>query len=231
MRIERLSSIDSTNLEAQRRAVAGEPGPLWLVAVEQTAGKGRLGRTWISKPGNLYSTLIWPTAAALRDLSQLSFVAALGVSDAASKFAPANSVSLKWPNDILLNGSKFCGILVESLKPGLVAIGIGINIAHVPDGLPYKAEKLTGAADDTVFEQLNLSLSYWLKIWDEGEGFAAISAAWESRCHHIGKAVSVDGLQGTFKGLGPDGALLLEKSTGETKPIYAGDVRVEYQAP
>lgn len=237
MRVSRHETIDSTNLEAHRLVAAGEQGPLWIVAGEQTAGRGRLGRTWVSKPGNLYATLIWPTAAPVQTLSQLSFVASLAVADAAERFADPGAVSLKWPNDCLLNGHKFCGILAESLhsraleafRGGLVALGIGINVDYVPDNLPYRAERLAGADLHQLFQELAASVSKWLEIWDEGRGFPQIIAAWEKRCRHIGMWVKIGEEQGTFTGLAPDGALLLKKSASEIKPIYAGDVRVEYQ--
>ena len=231
MRINRLATVDSTNLEAWRLVEAGERGPLWIVSAEQTAGKGRLGRSWVSKPGNLYSTLLWPTMAEQSALGQASFVAALAVHQAASNFVDQASISLKWPNDCLLNGAKFCGILAEVLAPGILALGIGINVEHVPEGLPYNAERLTGAKVESVFQQLSLSLLNWLEIWDEGRGFPSVCRAWEARCHHIGKAVFVDGQEGTFLGLAMDGALLLRLANGECKHIYAGDVRVEYQKP
>jgi BirA family biotin operon repressor/biotin-[acetyl-CoA-carboxylase] ligase len=182
----------------------------------------------VSRPGNLYCTLLWPTMAEASHLSQLSFVAAVAVHDTATSFASPGAISLKWPNDGLLHGAKFCGILAEVIAPGLVAIGVGINIAHVPEGLPYKAARLAGADVESVFQHFAASLSKWLEIWDEGRGFAAIARAWEARCPSLGKAITVNGLAGTFKGLGPDGALLLRLESGQTHAIYAGDVRVEY---
>ncbi len=229
MRTLRYPTIDSTNLEAARLVGGGERGPLWIVAGEQLAGKGRLGRGWVSKPGNLYSTLLWPTMAEPAALSQISFVAAVAVHETASKFASPSAISLKWPNDCLLGGAKFCGILAEVIAPGLVAIGIGVNIDHVPEGLPYRAAKLEGARAESVFQQLTLSLSHWLEIWDEGRGFAAIRKAWEARCRHVGQFVSVDGQPGTFAGLASDGALVLKTANGEVRHVYAGDVRVEYE--
>ncbi len=127
-------------------------------------------------------------------------------------------------------GREFCGILAESLAPGVMAVGIGVNVAHVPDNLSYKATYLDGISLESFFQELSLSLSYWLEIWDDGRGFPAVISAWEKRCKHIGLRVSVGEEQGTFAGLAPDGALLLKKSFNEIKPIYAGDVRVEYQS-
>jgi BirA family transcriptional regulator, biotin operon repressor / biotin---[acetyl-CoA-carboxylase] ligase len=221
-------TIDSTNLEAHRLVAKGETGPLWIVSAVQTSGKGRLGRAWVSNPGNLYATLLWPTAAPQHAHSQLSFVAALGVHAAASHFSVPASITLKWPNDCLLHNAKFCGILAEAIKPNLVAIGIGVNIAHVPEGLPYPVAKLENATVDLMFEKLSASLANYLKIWDEGRGYARIAAAWQDRCPSIGKAILVDGEKGIFHGLGPDGALQLKTLSGAIKSFYAGDVRIGY---
>ena len=229
MRIIRLATVDSTNLEARRRVQAGEKGPLWIVSAEQTAGKGRLGRNWVSKPGNFYGTLLWPTAAPQSALSQVSFVAALAVHQSASEFVSPKRISLKWPNDCLVDGAKFCGILCEGITTNLVAIGIGINIAHVPEGLPYQAARLEGAHVELVFEQLELNLSKKLSIWNSGQGFDQIRQDWMARCRHIGKAISVDGEAGVFDGLALDGAMLLRRANSELRAVYAGDVRVEYE--
>jgi BirA family biotin operon repressor/biotin-[acetyl-CoA-carboxylase] ligase len=229
LRILRLATVDSTNLEAIRLAEIGERGPCWIVSAEQTAGKGRLGRAWVSESGNFYGTLLWPTIAPLTAISQVSFVAALAVHETATKFSDGATISLKWPNDCLLDGAKFCGILCEGLGNGLVAIGIGINIAHVPERLPYQVARLCNATVESVFKQLQLSLSKHLEIWNDGNGFDRIRKDWMQRCPHIGTKISVDGQAGTFTGLGLDGALLLQLPGGEVKTIYAGDLRVEYQ--
>jgi BirA family transcriptional regulator, biotin operon repressor / biotin---[acetyl-CoA-carboxylase] ligase len=223
------ATIDSTNLEAQRLVAKGEAGPLWIVSAEQTMGKGRMGRAWVSKPGNLYATLLWPTSAPQHALSQLSFVAALAVHQAASNFANPAAISLKWPNDCLFNNAKFCGILAEAIKPNLVAIGIGVNIAHVPEGLPYRVAKLESATVDLMFEKLAIGLSSYLQIWDEGSGFHKIVAAWETRCASIGQAITIDTEKGIFQGLGADGALQLRLANAEVKSFYAGDVRIGYE--
>ncbi len=229
MRIIRLATVDSTNLEARRLAEQGERGPLWIVSDEQTAGKGRLGREWVSNPGNFYGTLLWPTTVPPQQLPQLSFVAALAVQTTATTFAPGQQVALKWPNDCLLDGAKFCGILCEKIGHGRVAMGIGINLAHIPEGLPYAVARLADADLESVFEHLNLNLSNTLKIWNDGQGFDIIRQSWMERCPHINQPIRVDTAKGVFAGLAPDGALLLQTASGELKHIYAGDVKVEYQ--
>jgi BirA family transcriptional regulator, biotin operon repressor / biotin---[acetyl-CoA-carboxylase] ligase len=165
--VRRYATIDSTNLEAHRLHEAGESGPLWLLADEQTAGKGRLGRAWVSEKGNCYSTLILPLhslgsvmagprpghpdldagwaarrppmtdVGGVSSVPQIGFVVALAVSDVVAQFAP--NVQLKWPNDVLVDGAKISGILCEVLSPSplTLAIGCGINVAHAPQGMNY----------------------------------------------------------------------------------------------
>jgi BirA family biotin operon repressor/biotin-[acetyl-CoA-carboxylase] ligase len=128
-----LDRIDSTNAEAARRAAAGEAGPLWLLARDQTGGRGRRGRAWQSPPGSFAGSLLYrppgtPAEAALR-----SFAAALAVRDAlVSLGVPGGRLALKWPNDVLLDGRKLAGILLESPQPGTLVVGIGVNLAEAP---------------------------------------------------------------------------------------------------
>ena len=138
--------INSTNLEARRLADQGETGPLWLTAGEQTLGRGRLGRAWVSEPGNLYATFLFPTAAEQQAAAQVSFVAALAVHDMVTELRPGLSPRIKWPNDVLVGGAKFCGVLAEVVgsSPTRIAIGCGVNVAHAPQGTPYPVMALGG---------------------------------------------------------------------------------------
>jgi BirA family transcriptional regulator, biotin operon repressor / biotin---[acetyl-CoA-carboxylase] ligase len=227
-RLIHFERIDSTNAEARRLAQAGERGPLWIWSDEQTGGRGRLGRTWVSEPGNLYVTCLFQTAAPVASLAQASFVAAIAVHELASNLLPKENFFLKWPNDVLMNGAKFCGILTEVVgtDPTRVALGCGINLAHAPKGTPYPVAALGNElAADAILPKLALSFWNWIEIWDEGRGFPAIRKAWLERAAGVGKEVSVDGLTGQFEGLGPDGALLIMFSDGTKKHIHAGEVR------
>ncbi len=226
-----LTSIDSTNAEAHRLVAAGEAGPLWIVADEQLAGRGRLGRTWVSKPGNLYATLILPCAVPLSVLPQLSFVAALAIQHTASSFVDSSPITLKWPNDCLLNSAKFSGILIETLSSNLIGLGMGINISHAPEGLPYKAAALSqfgsSASPLAVHAELDSAFQLWFSIWNLGSGFAEIRAAWTKFCGHLQKPITVrlpEGeVSGIFAGLAEDGAMLLRVDS-ELRKIHAGDV-------
>src|SRR5262249_13874465 len=123
-------TLTSTNQEALARARCGERGPLWIAAESQTARRGRRGRTWVSEPGILYATLLLIDPSAAERAAELSFVAALALHDALVAAVPgvASRLAFKWPNDLLLDGGKLAGILVESERSadGLaVAVGIG----------------------------------------------------------------------------------------------------------
>lgn len=230
--VRRFASIDSTNLEAQRLAAAGERGPLWLLAAEQVSGRGRLGRNWVSASGNLYSTLLLPTEATTAVVPQIAFVVALAVHDAVRALCPDANVKLKWPNDCLLNGGKVAGILCETVGQGLVAIGCGINVAHAPQGLAYATAYLQQAAGDVsvdgAFSAYSTALGQRLVQWSGGAGFASILADWQARGHSLGEAVQVRQGEtvrvGSFAGLAPDGALRLQKPDGTIENVYAGDV-------
>jgi BirA family biotin operon repressor/biotin-[acetyl-CoA-carboxylase] ligase len=227
-RVIHFERIDSTNSEARRLAEAGERGPLWIWSDEQTVGRGRHGRAWVSEPGNLYVTCLFETAAPASAAAQISFVAAIAVHELASQLLPKAGFFLKWPNDVLLGGAKFCGLLAEVVdtNPTRIALGCGINLAHAPSGTPYPVAALGSQfTPDSVLQKLAICLWHWLEIWDEGRGFAAIRAAWLERAVGVGKDVSVNGLTGRFEGLAEDGALLVKLADGTQKQVHAGEVR------
>jgi BirA family biotin operon repressor/biotin-[acetyl-CoA-carboxylase] ligase len=223
--------IDSTNLEARRLADEGECGPLWLVADMQTGGRGRLGRDWTSEPGNLYATFLFSIADGPQPAAQVSFVAALAVHDTVMSLKPALAPRIKWPNDVLIGGAKFCGVLPEVVggSPTRIAIGCGVNVAHAPEGTPYPVTALgPELALGTVLDQLDLHLTHRLAQWDDGRGFAAIRQQWAERALGLGGGVTASlgekRLVGTFDGLASDGALILKQPDGTLSLIHAGEV-------
>ncbi len=230
--VRHFDRIDSTNQEARRLADDGECGPLWLWADEQTVGRGRLGRSWVSEPGNLYATFLFPMAEGPQAAAQVSFVAALAVHDTAMTFRPELSPRIKWPNDVLIGGAKFCGVLPEviGVSPTRVAIGCGVNIAHAPEGTPYPVTALGGGlAVEAVLRELDRNLATRLRQWDEGRGFALVRQDWAKRALGLGGSVTATSgtaaLSGVFKGLAADGALILETADGDLHAIHAGEVK------
>ena len=230
-------SIDSTNEEAKRLLAVGQVGPLWIAARRQTAGKGRQGRSWSSQPGNLAATYLAPFAGGPADAALLSFVAALAVADTFDNLAPGQNIALKWPNDVLLNGRKACGILLESFgnkdNSLYLAIGIGLNLSHHPgpdstNWPPTSIEDETGTAPEFGLSLNLLALALSDRLQElSTQGFAATRQAWLGRAAHLGQDIQVrlprETLTGRFAGLDTTGALVLEQPTG-TRLIAAGDV-------
>ncbi len=227
-RLLHFHSIDSTNAEARRQALSGETGPLWICADKQIGGRGRQGRTWVSEPGNLYVTYLFCMACAPQAAAQISFVAAIAVHELATELRPDASFSLKWPNDVLMDGAKFCGILAEVLNtsPTQIALGCGINLGNAPADTPYPVAALGNSLPPlSVLEKLAVSLCKWIVIWDEGKGFPIIRNEWMDRAVGIGKNLLLDGKPGYCNGIATDGALLVTMSDGIARSVYAGDVR------
>jgi BirA family biotin operon repressor/biotin-[acetyl-CoA-carboxylase] ligase len=212
-------------------ARAGAVEGLWLRAERQTAGKGRQGRAWESPVGNLYaSTLVrlYPTDP---QAATLALVAAVALDDAVRTFAPEAPLVLKWPNDLLIDGAKLSGILLERADDAVV-IGFGVNLAHHPQALDRPATSLAAhghAPDPQLFlETLAESMARWLSRW-RGEGLGAIRDRWLARAHPPGTALTArlaDGtsLDGLFEGLTGDGALILRLADGAHRVIHAADV-------
>jgi BirA family transcriptional regulator, biotin operon repressor / biotin---[acetyl-CoA-carboxylase] ligase len=230
-RVIHFERIDSTNSEARRLADAGELGPLWIWSDEQTGGRGRLGHTWISEPGNLYATCLFQTGASEISAVQISFVAAIAVYEVATRLVPNGRFLLKWPNDVLNGGAKFCGLLSEIVgtNPTRIALGCGINLAHSPVLASYPVTKLGSEFKaHAVLSGFAVQFANWLKVWDEGRGFAKIREAWLQRSVEIGHHLTVDGVAGTFDGLANDGALLVSFGGAPLKAVYAGEVQFAY---
>jgi BirA family biotin operon repressor/biotin-[acetyl-CoA-carboxylase] ligase len=229
-----LDEIDSTNEEARRRAVGGEQGPLWIAARRQTAGRGRRGRVWQGGNGNLAATLLLRPDAPAGEAAQLSFAAALAVADMARHFAPDIPVTVKWPNDVLADGCKLAGILLESGNDHgfWLAIGIGVNLAEAPTGTEFpatslKASRGTAPSPQDALTVLADRFAHWHRVWREG-GFQVLREAWLGRAHHLGGPIKArlprEEQEGVFEGIDASGALLLNQGQGRVRAIAAGEV-------
>ncbi|MEM6623245.1 MAG: biotin--[acetyl-CoA-carboxylase] ligase [Pseudomonadota bacterium] len=230
-----LDQIDSTNREAERRAKAGIDRPIWLAARHQTAGRGRQGRAWESPGGNLYATYLEPTELPPSQAALIGFVAALAVADALIALAPNIDVQTKWPNDVLLNGAKASGILLErfSGKQNALAVGIGINLAeHPPQHVTrWRATSLraeTGSAPefDTALLELASAFDRWRQVFQTA-GFLAIRTAWLARAARLGAEIEVrlekEVITGRFDDLDAEGGLVLDVGARQRR-VAAGDV-------
>ncbi len=224
-------SIGSTNSEACALARAGERGPLWIIAREQTAGRGRRGNSWISEPGNLYVSLLLADVPPGR-AGDLAFVAGLAVHDAVGELARNMPVrlTLKWPNDVQLGNAKFAGLLIE-VENSWAVIGVGINCAHHPAQIPNVTDlKSSGIAVslEQLFAALSKHMLIRLQQWEMGNGFAAIRADWLSACSGVGHPIlvrlSTQELTGKFENIDGRGHLMLRLCDGRIETIAAGEV-------
>lgn len=229
-------SLDSTSSEARRRAETSAAGPVWIVALEQTAGYGRRGAAWKQGAGDIAATLLFEPDAGLDRLGQLSFVAALAVADTVKRYAPHAPLALKWPNDVLVDGGKISGILLELLKDGerpLIALGVGVNIVSKPQLQDYPAARLldwlAGGPPPTPLEfiaELDGAFDQWRSVWRR-QGFEPIRSAWLAAASGRGGKIRVrlpnETLEGVFAGLDSSGALIVDCESGR-RLISAGTI-------
>ncbi len=209
------------------RSGAGEG--LWFRAERQTAGKGRQGRAWESPLGNLYISTLVRLRPSDPPAATLALVAAVALDETVRTFGV--SATLKWPNDLLVDGAKLSGILLERIDDAVI-LGFGVNLAHIPAGLDRAATSMRAygpAPDPEIFaETLAEAFARWVARW-RGEGLAAVRDRWLAHAHPQGTALTArlaDGsaLDGLFGGLDRDGALILRLADGATRVIHAGDV-------
>lgn len=234
-----LEAVDSTMDEARRRAEQGEdeaPDGTLIWAKEQTKGRGRRGREWVSPRGNFYASLILRPEVPLAEAAQLGFVAGIAIYDTIGELCePGYECRLKWPNDILLNGRKVGGILLESkagadVHPEYVILGTGINLLRHPPDTQFPAtsfaEEHLAIPDVQFLESFARHFMDWIGRWVE-KGFQPIRDQWKWRAKGIGEEIEVRLEKETFKGifsdLDSDGALLLA-ADGGTRRVTAGEV-------
>lgn len=235
-----LDETDSTNAEARRMAERGETGPLWVVARRQSAGRGRRGRAWSSETGNLAATFLTVLRRPPAEAAQLTFVAALAAADLLDAYAPPALVAIKWPNDVMLDGRKASGILLESgphANGGLwLAAGIGVNLAHAPTDTERPATALADhlrgdvsapPSIEKAAEVLAEAFAAWMARW-MSLGFQPVLDAWAARASGLHGPCTArlghETLTGRAEGVEPDGALRLRLPSGELRRISAGDV-------
>jgi BirA family biotin operon repressor/biotin-[acetyl-CoA-carboxylase] ligase len=224
-------TIGSTNDEALRLAREGAPHGTVVHADQQTTGRGRLAHTWHSPPGNLHMSVLLRTGHRPDRTAELSFLAALAVADTVETLLPPQSRAvLKWPNDVLVNGGKIAGILLEQADADATVLGIGLNVLEAPANVALKATTIVASggiasvdsARDIVLQQLGRRLASWLE-----DGFTPIREEWLQRSFPIGSAIRTNAagepVTGQFAGLDPDGALLLDTPEGRRR-IIAGEI-------
>ncbi|GGE07842.1 biotin--[acetyl-CoA-carboxylase] ligase [Polymorphobacter glacialis] len=228
-----LAEVGSTNDWLLART-SELPDGHWVIADRQTAGRGRRGRAWGDGAGNLMASVL---VRAEGPMQQLSFVAALALHTALAASGgqggdpPVPRFLLKWPNDLLLDGLKVSGILLERSGEALV-IGLGVNIASSPDTTERPAISLAAAglpapAPLDLLARLMPAFAEYRGLW-QTQGFDPIRTRWLARAAGVGDRITArlgtETLEGVFEGLEPDGALALRLDDGQLRPVHAGEV-------
>ncbi|MGI9416399.1 MAG: biotin--[acetyl-CoA-carboxylase] ligase [Geminicoccaceae bacterium] len=236
--LHHVETVGSTNDEASKLADGGAASGTVLLADRQTAGRGRLGRRWHSKPGNLHASILLRPDCALKAASQLSLLAGVALADILVDAGPSRSeIKLKWPNDVLIDGGKVAGILLESAgdKNGRLAhviLGVGVNLVWAPDDVGYTTTSLEAKGFPKRSPAAWLSaytarLAHWLDRWRH-EGFADVRNAWRARSYGLGGPIRLrldrEEVDGRFVDLTEAGALLIERADGTRRELTAGDV-------
>ncbi|MBX7221034.1 MAG: biotin--[acetyl-CoA-carboxylase] ligase [Blastocatellia bacterium] len=241
--IEHFETIPSTNTELKKRAAAGASEGLCLIAAEQTAGRGRYDRTWVSPPGEgLYLSVLLRPNVAVEHLPLTALLGAVTVVRALHRMSegrPALSLDIKWPNDVLLNGKKVCGILTEAGfaegKLSYLVLGVGINLFQqtFPPGLMFPPTSLKLEAPDLPVTKEAVSHAFLAELETVYGVFVQtpqqVTKEWEQLSSYAtGKTVQINTgkhiVAGITQGLRADGALLVRLPSGQVEPVTAGDV-------
>lgn len=236
--VEVFDEIDSTILEARRRAERGDASPVWLIAKCQTAGRGRRGRAWTSHDGNLMATLLFTTEQPPQHIALLGFATGVALAETIDAVVGAGAAQLKWPNDVFINGAKAAGIMLDSgtLSSGQtwVALAFGVNLADAPENIDQTTTCLRDLLPPDAPAPAPLAFLATVRPKLEGwsarilnEGFEPLRKAWLSRAYGLGQEVQViQGdmtFEGRIAGLSPRGELELDTASG-CRLIAAGDV-------
>lgn len=231
-------TLDSTNEEAKRLAKGGGSHGAVIWAKKQTAGRGRMGREWVSEGGNLFLTVLLAPDKPLEELSQLSFVASLALVEALIPvFEKEHKLTCKWPNDVLLDNKKLAGILLESFKTEgcdktWVAVGVGVNIDNFPTDVHYPATCLTDAGVELISAKIVLSrfIHHFIEDYNtwHNKGFATIRKRWLAHASGVGKSIEArlpdKTIAGNMEGIDPTGCLLMKDAKGKKHTVHAADI-------
>lgn len=231
--IEFLAETGSTNSDILTRLASGEvmPEGKWIVADRQTAGRGRIGRHWEDGAGNFMGSTLVRVRIGDPPAHTLALVAGLALHGVVASLLPDPILKLKWPNDLMAEGAKLAGVLLERAAD-VVVVGIGVNLVAAPALADRNTVSLANLGIDVTRDRFAASLadafSVELERWRLG-GLAPILRRWQSAAHPLGTRLKVqppgeDVIDGDFSGLDNDGNLRLTLSDGSLRTIHAGDV-------
>ncbi|WP_062356419.1 biotin--[acetyl-CoA-carboxylase] ligase [Bacillus kwashiorkori] len=238
-------SISSTQEMAKQRALKGDQEGTIIIADEQTAGRGRMNRQWHSNKGTgIWASLIIRPKIPIQKAPQITLLTAVAIAKAIEEITPNDvSIEIKWPNDIILNGKKVCGILTElqaeENRIQSIIIGFGLNVNQQRADFPQQLEQL--ATSLSIETNLHFSRSKLLqliclqfeKLYDTylKTGFSVIKILWESYSNSIGKTITARTISGNYTGtalgITEDGVLLLQDEKKEIHYIYSADIEIK----
>jgi len=236
-RLVDLDTVASTNDEALRLSAEGAEEGVVVRAREQTAGRGRRGRSFVSPEGNLFVSVLLRPRMTPERAALVGFAASLAIAETIESVAPAlPAPACKWPNDVLVAGRKVAGILVEasSTRDSIdsLIVGMGVNLIDHPPGADYPAGDLAdlgapGITPDRFLEVLLARLDTWLKVW-RLSGMAGLRPAWLARAAGLGRPIEVrldrESFAGRFRDIDSDGALIVDTGAGQSRKVTAGAV-------
>jgi BirA family biotin operon repressor/biotin-[acetyl-CoA-carboxylase] ligase len=232
--IETYDSVESTQDIAHAKAKENTPEGFVAQALQQTGGRGRHGRTWVSEPGNLYMSVLLRPDCSAQKIGQLSILLCIALAETISPHLKNGSdLMLKWPNDILLAGKKSAGVLIETglSENGMIdyaVLGIGMNIAHAPaEGIPLDKLAIQPVSPERFRDQFLENLASFYHQWQKA-GFDEIRQKWLALAHaktsemqvKIGTRIE----KGRFETIDEEGGLILIDASGQQKKVTAGEV-------
>ena len=225
--------VDSTSTVCQKDLYQKSGYKMAIIANEQGAGRGRLGSTWQSMQGNLMTTVILPLKEDKSVWSDFSFITALAISDCVSMFIDNAKVEIKWPNDVLVNGAKISGVLLEAYEHTL-CIGVGLNVLSAPIIGKYSTTCLISHGADvdknTLLSLLLERIDVWYNAW-KLSGLDGILPIYRARLRGVNKKITIRTLHetydGVFKGVDATGQAVLEFADGDVKKFTAGEIIFE----
>ncbi|NLZ54736.1 MAG: biotin--[acetyl-CoA-carboxylase] ligase [Thermoanaerobacteraceae bacterium] len=231
------SVTESTNDDAKKLAQEGAPSGTLVIAERQQGGRGRMGRAWNSPAGGLWLSIVLRPELSPVDAPKLTIMSAVAVAEAIIQ-ATGICAKIKWPNDILVNEKKVCGILTEIsaemdiINHVIIGIGINVNNNNFPDELKDKSRSLKQIKREEVdrIKVLTILLErlehYYVKA--ENEGFQEVFERWRDLCMNLGKKVKIIGKSESFEGTAMDidtsGALLVKSLSGKILRVVSGDI-------
>lgn len=234
-RVEIVGTAGSTQDIVHNKAMSGEPEGYAFQALQQTGARGRHGNKWEAPMGNLYLSFLLRPECSLNEAGQLSFVVAVALSQTIDPYLDPkkHKKTLKWPNDVFIDGLKLSGILLESNLQAdgtidSIVVGLGVNIFKAPDlaiSLQDVAQSpvYVNVFRDAFLENFNTLYTLW-----QNKGFAPIRETWLKQAHGLKEAITVrlpkETFKGTFDGLNEDGALRMLLEDGSRRTVQAGEV-------